>query len=65
MIVLHAFFIKYLTSVAKVKSSDEYKDAIQQAWEAKQRPDFYRSIGIDPDQAYEAGLVALKARYSI
>ena len=57
--------LKALRIAAKVKGRDEYRDAIQVAWESSQRPDFYRSIGIDPAEAFERGIIALKARYGI
>jgi hypothetical protein len=39
------------------------KTAIEQAYGAYTRPDFYREIGKDPGQMILAGMTALVARY--
>jgi hypothetical protein len=41
----------------------EHKAPITRAWEALQRPGFYRQLGRDPDALVAAGIEALKARY--
>lgn len=40
-----------------------HKEAITRGWAACQRPDFYRSIGKDPDQLIAVGVAAVRARY--
>ena len=40
------------------------KEAITRAWAAHTNPNFYRQIGKDPDAMLDAGIVALKSRYS-
>lgn len=39
------------------------KLAITRAWEASQRPQFYRAIGRDPQALIDAGVAALRRRY--
>ena len=40
------------------------KDSITRAHEALRRPEFYRSIGKDPDVLVAEGVAALKERYA-
>lgn len=40
-----------------------HKAPITRAWNALQRPGFYRQLGQDPDAHVQAGIAALKARY--
>ena len=41
------------------------KAAITRAWEAMNRPDFYRQIGRNPDDLIDAGIAALRQKYGI
>lgn len=41
------------------------KVAITKGWAALTRPEFYRSIGKDPDALVAAGIAALKRRYDL
>jgi hypothetical protein len=41
------------------------KDAITRAWEASQRPSFYRQIGRDPEQLIEEGLDAMRSKWEL
>lgn len=43
----------------------EHAEAITKAWAAMTNPDFYRSIGKDPDALVAAGVQAIRERYSI
>ena len=42
-----------------------HADAITQGWAALSNPDFYKSIGKDPDALTAAGVAAIRARYDI
>ena len=48
---------------AKFPRLGEHKTAITRAWEAIQRPEFYRAIGKNPDALVNEGIAALKERY--
>ena len=41
-----------------------HKEAIQRGWQACSRPDFYRSLGKDPDQLIAVGIAAVRVRYA-
>lgn len=41
----------------------EHKEAITRAWNALNRPSFYRQLGRDPEALVEDGKRALVARY--
>jgi hypothetical protein len=43
----------------------EHATAITRAWDALQRPDFYRELGMDPDQLVADGVAAMRARWDI
>lgn len=42
-----------------------HAEAITKAWQATSTPDFYRSIGQNPDEIVEAGVAAILERYDI
>ena len=52
-----------LRIAAKFRLSGEERTAIQRGYEALRCPDFYRSIGMDPDALYQAGIQALRRRW--
>lgn len=54
-----------LRIAARFPRLGEHKEAITRAWAAIQSPAFYAEIGQDPGQLIEAGIDALKARYSL
>lgn len=56
-------WIGALRIAARFHDLGEHKAAITMAWEAANRPDFYREIGKDPDALVAAGVGALKERY--
>lgn len=41
------------------------KEPITRAWAAMQNPEFYRSIGQDPDSLFEEGKAAIARRYDL
>jgi hypothetical protein len=41
------------------------KDVISRAWEASQRPSFYRQIGRDPERLVEEGLDAMRTKWEL
>lgn len=49
-----------LRVASRLKCLGSRRDAIQSAWSSSQNPDFYRSIGRDPDALLSSGLVALR-----
>jgi hypothetical protein len=52
-----------LRIAAKFPILGTQKEAIQRAWQAVQRPDFYRAIGKDPAELITDGVRALQERY--
>lgn len=48
---------------AKFPRLGEHKTVITRAWEAVQRPEFYRAIGKDPEALIGEGVAALRERY--
>ncbi len=54
-----------LKIAAKFKTLGPDHDAITMAWQAHRTPDFYRSVGKDPDVIIAAGLAALDKRYDL
>lgn len=52
-----------LRIAAKFPILGAQKEAITRAWQALQRPDFYRAIGKDPAELIADGVRALQERY--
>ena len=55
---------KALALAARFPRLGEHRDAIIGGHNARLYPRFYREIGKDPDAVYQAGIDALKARYT-
>jgi len=55
---------KAIKFAAKFPRLEKHRDVILSASSALLSPDFYRSIGKDPDATVAAGVAALKERYS-
>lgn len=55
---------KALKIAAGFQRLDEYKEAIQLASESITNPAFYTSLGYDLQQIREAGITAIKKRFS-
>ncbi|MFZ3192803.1 MAG: hypothetical protein WA154_06320 [Moraxellaceae bacterium] len=53
-----------LSLAAKFPRLGNEKAAIVRAHECLVNPSFYRQLGVDTEQAIQAGIAALKARYS-
>lgn len=66
-ILLSGDELKALRLAAKISKHGlgEQCDAIQKGWSAHTRPDFYRSIGKNPDELVQSGIKALRKRCSL
>lgn len=53
-----------LRMAARFPRLGAHKDAIQGGWSAMTNPGFYRQIHKDPDAMIQAGIEALRERYS-
>jgi hypothetical protein len=54
-----------LRIASRFPSLGQHKEAITRAWAAIQNPDFYRQLGQDTQAHIDAGIVALRERYSL
>lgn len=52
-----------LRIAAKFPILGTHKEAITRAWQAVQRPDFYRALGQEPAELITDGVRALQERY--
>lgn len=52
-----------LRIASRFQDLGDHREQITKAWSALRNPEFYRSLGIDPDAATDAGIAALKERY--
>ncbi len=57
--------VSALRIAAKFPQLGTEKEPITRAWNAIQSPDFYRSIGNEPEALIAAGVDALRKRYSL
>lgn len=66
--LLHAIAVEdwrtALRLAARFRHLGDAHRAIQQAWASLQRPDFYRELGLDPAALQEAGVAALRSRFT-
>lgn len=53
-----------LRIAASFQHLGKQKTAIHRGWEALNRPDFYRQIGLDPDALVADGIAAVRTRYA-
>lgn len=49
-----------LQFASKLNCLGRFRDSIQRGWEAHNRPDFYRSIGKDPEELVAVGISDLR-----
>lgn len=54
-----------LRLAARFPRLGEERTAILRAWNAYQRPDFYRQLRQDPEAVVAAGIAALRAKYRL
>ncbi len=57
--------VSALRIAAKFPQLGEHKEPITRAWAAYQSPQFYRELGHDPDDLFQTGIAAIRARYGI
>lgn len=54
-----------LRIASKFPNLGDERNAIQRAWNAAQRPEFYRQLRQDPEALFAAGVAALRAKYKL
>lgn len=54
-----------LRIAAKFHDLGDHQEQITRGWAAHTHPDFYRSLGDDPDALVQAGYTALAERYGL
>lgn len=58
-------WIEALRIAVRFPRLGEEKHAIERAWNAYQRPDFYRQLKQDPDALVATGIAALRTKYKL